>query len=100
MFPERQRRREFNDKVAYRKKTLATLNNESDPEGKLRTALQRELAAQERNLEIFESGTILNKARRRAIEVPSRVDKPNWWSNDNDDDSMPDWVFTYSLNQF
>jgi hypothetical protein len=81
-------------------KALSTLSNENDPEGRQRVGLQRTLAGQEQNLEIFESGVILNKARRRAIEIPNRQDKPHWWSNDNDDGSMPGWVVTYWLNQF
>ena len=100
-FKNFRKRREYARKIALNNQNLAALNSENDPDGKRRIKLQQAIFQQRQNLEIFESQIIIAKARRRAIDLPGRRDKPHWWSDDNDSDApLPDYAITWWLNEY
>jgi hypothetical protein len=40
-------------------------------------------------LEQFESGLVIFKAERLALDVPNNEEKAAWWTHDHDDDTLP-----------
>jgi hypothetical protein len=40
-------------------------------------------------LEQFESGVVIYKAERLAVDVPNQQERPTWWTHNYDDDTQP-----------
>ena len=94
------KRREYRTKIAANEKALALLRNENDPDYERRKKLQQTLAKQRENFEIFESGCVIKKARKRAIDIPSRRERPHWWKDDQDElGSLPEYAVTHWLSE-
>jgi hypothetical protein len=85
MLDEWKKRREFASKIAANEEKVANLNRENDPDWVQRTKVRQTLSRQRENRDIFESRVAIQKARKRALEIPSRQDKPTWWEDDNDE---------------
>ena len=77
MFDDWKKRREYQTKIAANEKALRAVTNETDPDGQKRNKLRQTLFQQRQNFEIFESEHVIRKAHRRAIDLPSRRDKPD-----------------------
>ena len=100
MFDDWQKRREYRTKIADNERALASLTDETDPDGKQRRKLRQTLSQQRLNLEFFESNRVIRKARRRAIDLPSRRDKPHWWNDDQDEEgSVPEYAVSRWLSE-
>jgi hypothetical protein len=99
MSDEKKKRRELQRKVDLTNEELVTLRAQSTQEQlnyDARLKLQRSLFFHKQQLEIFESRTLLRKARQSGIEIPRN---PAWWSDDNEDGGMPPEAVTTWLSE-
>ena len=54
---------------------------------------QRDFSSRATELEQLESALLIESARRLSVEIPSKRDKPGWWSSDQEP-GMPDYAVT------
>ena len=81
---DRKKQKEVENNISESKQALRKLNNDSDPEGQQRVALQRKLRNQEQLMRILESRYWRNKARRKLTDVPGPDERNPWNSRPKD----------------
>lgn len=69
-------------------KDLDRLFQETDDDGKQDKMDRRYLVLRKlyRNLNIFESEALIQQAEKLAVDIPSKLEKPSWWEEDEKGD--------------